>query len=156
MKASGCVFNALTVFFIALSIVACVWTGAVFMNPQGAFNPLKPPILDAADATPDPATVGTPTDEITFPTLPPEWTATPSPRPVTATPSDTLTPEPSETPEPTDTLVASPVGPTATQSETPQPTRTPSRTAPPPPPTADPGAYPASPVPTTAAPTAYP
>ncbi len=142
MKASGCVFNALTVFFIALSIAACVWTGAVFMNPQGPFNPLRPPILDAAEATTDPAAQGTPTEEVTFPTLPPEWTATPSPRPVTATPSDTLTPEPSDTAEPTETRLASPVGPTPTQSETPQPTRVPTNTVRPPPPTTDPGSYP--------------
>ncbi len=120
MKASGCLWNALTVFFIAMSVVACVWAGAVFMNPQGPFNPLKPVILDVVEDTPEPE--GTPTEVINFPTLPPVWTATFTPQPTTATPTQT------HTPAPTETVVASPVGPTATQSETPQPTRTPSRT----------------------------
>ena len=47
MKASGCIWNFLTIFFIALTLLACMWTVAVFMNPQGSLNPLKPADFDA-------------------------------------------------------------------------------------------------------------
>ncbi len=130
MKASGCIWNALTVFFIALSLLACVWAGAVFMNPGGPFNPLKPPILDGGAVSPVPDVAATPTPVDLFPTLPPEWTATFTPQPTPATPTETVEPTETDTPEPTVTVIGSPVGPTATQSETPIPTRTPTATRP--------------------------
>ncbi len=144
MKASGCVWNALTLFFLGLSLLACVWTGAVFMNPQGPFNPLKPPALDAVDGPEIPGAEGTPTEQIRFPTLPPEWTETFTPQATVATTTATLEPTETDTPEPTETVLGSPIGPTATQSETPIATRTPTRTPARVPPTATLGSYPAT------------
>jgi hypothetical protein len=141
MKASGCLWNALTVVFLGLSLAAVAWTGAVFINPQGPLNPLKPLPLDDASLPSEPGLVATPTELIEFPTLPPEWTATFTPRP---TASQTRTPTETDTPEPTATVDLSPVGPTATQSETPLPTRTPTRTPARVPPSATPGSYPAT------------
>lgn len=154
MKASGCLFNALAVLFIALSLATCAWTGAIFVNPQGPFNPLRPPVLDTPVALPSATPERQATDALNFPTLPPEWTATFTPRPATAT--ATHSPEPSATPVPSATVLASPVGPTATHSETPQPTRTPTRTVRPLPPSPTPGSYPATSVPPTPTSGGYP
>jgi hypothetical protein len=137
MKASGCLWNALTVLMLGLTVLACAWVGLVFANPQGPLNPLKPPML-GADGTAEPEALGTPTDVIEFPTLPPEWTATFTP---SASPTSTPTPTRTDTPAPTETVDLTPVGPTATQSETPQPTRTPTRTPRPVVPTSTPASY---------------
>lgn len=138
MKASGCLWNALTVLFVALTVMACVWVGAVFINPQGRFNPLRPVRPSPHASTPEPAPIGTAIDPELFPTLPPEWTATFTPP--AATPTRTTTPTVTLTPEASATVLLSPVGPTATQSETPEATAT--RTVRPPAASNTPRSYP--------------
>jgi hypothetical protein len=104
---SGLIFNLLTI----LVIIGVLCVGAVFLmiflNPQVAFNPYKPPTRIPTIALP----TSTPPAVIQ---LDPTWTPTPS-----AEPTATLTPRPTNTPLFTET-------PTATVAiETPQATLTP-------------------------------
>jgi hypothetical protein len=137
---------------LVMTLLSCVWVGAVFANPQGPFNPLKPPVGALAADTPTPsATIATPTDSIEFPTLPPVWTATFTPNAGTATPSATVT----RTPRPSATVPLSPIGPTSTETE--ELTATPTNTVRAPATTQAPGSYPATAgVPTATQGSAYP
>ena len=131
----------MTLVMLLLTALSCVWVCAVYMNPQGVFNPLKPPLAGTARGQDTPvAPPGTPTEEVVFPTLPPEWTATFTPQAAT----ETRTPRPTATERPaaTATVLLSPIGPTATESETPEVTRTPTRTVRPPTATPATGGYP--------------
>jgi hypothetical protein len=108
--------NQLAIAFAVLTVLSCLCSLVTFSNPKVFFNFLEPTrsaphVLPTSTASP-----------IRYPTLPPEWTHTPSP---------TLTGVPaSETPAPTPSLTASPTatGPTATATRTPSPTRTATRT----------------------------
>ena len=147
MKSTGCLWNGLTLLMLGLTMLTCMWVGAVFVNPQGPFNPFKPTLAGVPQSTeaPEirPATQGT---EEVFPTLPPEWTVTFTPAPETS-----ATPRPTNTRAartPTATEAFTPIGPTPTETETTEPTITPSPTARPPQPTQPPGGYPGTAVPT--------
>ncbi len=104
------VYQIGTVIVVVLIIVACMGMLLVFINPQIAINPFKPPV-DAALA----ALRATPTTVAGF-ALPATWTPTPT---LTPTPTETLTPTPTNTLTPT---------PTATPTITPIPTNTPTST----------------------------
>ena len=93
------IFNLLTAVFLLASAVLGGAYIVILVNPQIPLNPYPPPTL--------PPTIGPPTPTQTSAiTLPPEFTATPTFRPLsTATFTPTMTPEPTETLPPTETEV---------------------------------------------------
>src|SRR5574342_577232 len=112
---SGNIFNLLAVLFLALSCLTVACVAAVFAFPgliPAQFQP-PPPFVVAVFTLPPPST---PTNTSSVPTLPPEWTHTP-------TPTITGTPVPSDTPVDTPTGTERP-----TATSTPTVTRTPSKT----------------------------
>jgi hypothetical protein len=161
MRATDRLWNVLTALLLGLTAVSCLCVGAVFANPAGLFNALAPATMPVLLSAPTAAQFTTP---VTFPTLPPEWTATASPPPsvtptrrVTATKAEpentqSLAPGATVTPFPT------PIGPTITPTETELPTRTPTNTRPVPTRTPTQRSYPAAPtrVPVTNTPAGYP
>jgi type VI secretion system secreted protein VgrG len=116
---SSPLWNLLTVLTLGLTVLACVFVVALFVNPNAPYNPLPPYPAAVPDQATSPATQ--PVEPVGFPTLPPEWTATSRPSPTRPTATRTRTPAPSDTPEPTETEEL------ASTART--PTRTPTRTA---------------------------
>ncbi len=111
------IFQILTVLTVVLIAFVCMGMLLIFINPQIAINPFKPPSADTAALARE--TVG---PQSGF-ALPPTWTPTPT---LTPTPTDTPTPTPTHTLTPTPTL-------TPTMTPTPTPTRpspTPTRVPP--------------------------
>ena len=110
-------FQIATIVVVVMIFLACMGMALVFINPQVALNPLKPPIS---------------TLTLVIAALPATWTPTPTNTPTsTQTPTRTFTP--TFTPTPTNT-------PTNTPLFTPTRTRAPfTRT--PRPPTASPWSY---------------
>ena len=110
-------FQVATLVVIVAIVLVCMAYLLIFINPQVALNPFKPPL-------PTPTAIAA---------LPPTWTPT-----STNTPTPTLTPTftrtPTNTPLPTATPTETPILPTATATRRP-PTRTPR------PPTAIPSPY---------------
>ncbi|MDE3091225.1 MAG: hypothetical protein KGJ80_17795 [Chloroflexota bacterium] len=104
-------FQIATLVVVVLIALACMSFSLVFVNPQVAFNPLKPPL---------------PMPTLLLAGLPPTWTPTPT---------DTLTPTPTNTPTSTPTLTPTPTNtPTNTPIATPTRTRAPRTNTPKPPP----------------------
>jgi hypothetical protein len=100
-------FQIATLVVVVLIVLACMGLALIFINPQVALNPLKPPI---------------PTSTLVIAALPPTWTPTPTNTP-TLTPTPTPTSTPTLTPTPTHTPTNTPVAtPTRTR---PPATRTP-------------------------------
>lgn len=103
--------NRLTLVFLGLTGLVAVWYAAIFIAPDSALNPLRPPPLIVI-VTPTP--IGTPTQ-----TRPPTWTPSPTQPSVTPRPTSTVTrtstPRPTRTPLPTQTPTPS-ITPTATQN----------------------------------------
>ncbi len=111
-------YQIATLVVVVVTVLVCMYYFLIFINPQIALNPLKPPVpISTAVAV----------------QLQPTWTPTP-----TRTP--TLTPTPTNTPTitltPTNTAV-----PTQTRPPTATVTRRPPATSPPPPPTVSPYPY---------------
>ncbi|MBI5302459.1 MAG: hypothetical protein HY868_09995 [Chloroflexi bacterium] len=107
-------FQIATLVVIVIIVLVCMALGLIFVNPQVALNPFKPPL-------PTPTAIAA---------LPPTWTPTPTNTPTgTRTPTATGTPTvtPTETPIPS----ATPILPTSTPTRrpTPRPTRPPAPTA---------------------------
>lgn len=106
-------YQIATLVMVVLIILVCLCAALIFVNPQVALNPLKPPI---------------PTTTLVIAALPPTWTPTPTNTPTptytpTFTPSPTPTFTPTFTPTPTHTPTNTPV---ATPTSTRRPaTRTP-------------------------------
>ena len=108
--------NQWALIFAALTLLSCVCTVVTFFNPRVFFN-----VLDPTRVVPRVLPTVTPSP-LRYPTLPPEWTATPVPS-ATAT-QPTATASPTRTPTgPTDTPTR-----TLTPTRTPTATRTPTRT----------------------------
>jgi len=108
--------NQWAIIFAVLTVFSCLCSVVTFFNPQVFFNVLEPSRIAPRalpTITPSP---------LRYPTLPPEWTATPVPSASPTHPTDTATPVPSDTP------TITPTGPTATPSRTTTPTRTASPT----------------------------
>ena len=145
-------FDLVTLFLLGITVVACLCAGAIFANPDVAFNPLKPAHLSTAlpfptmvTAAPSPTRTAVPTLTATAsPTVAPTFTATE----IVATPSLPVITPATATPFPT------PVGPTETLAPTDQPTLT--ATPRPPRATATPGNYPGAPTATAGTPAGYP
>jgi hypothetical protein len=154
MKSIDRIWTGLAILLLLLTFTSCVCVATFFVNPSGVLSFLAPPTLPlpALLATPEPFLSATPV--ITFPTLPPEWTAAPAASPTKAAITATETPAV----DPNTATPGTPVGPTATATDEPLPTRTVTPTVPPPTRTGTPGSYPAEPgVPTaTSAPGGYP
>ncbi len=112
------IFQILTVLTIVLIAVMCMGMLLIFINPQIALNPAKPPSGARVAAVPTLAATS-----VSGFALPPTWTPTP-----------TLTPTPTETPTPTPTSTSTPtITPTPTETPTVTPTvpsRTPTRRPP--------------------------
>ncbi len=109
-------FQIATLVVIVMIVLVVMYYLMIFINPQVAMNPFKPPVSPTA----------------TRPGLPPTWTPTP-----TFTPTNTPTATPTFTPTPTET-------PTRTPTNTPVATATRTRppwTNTPRPPTASPYSY---------------
>src|SRR5258708_21276820 len=87
------VLNLLTLLSLAATGCVVVVVAALFLAPQAApgflVAPTKPPQVSAITVAPTTAV------PVAYPTLPPEWTATPSPLP---SPSNTPHPPSSDTP----------------------------------------------------------
>ena len=125
--------DQVTLALAALTVAAALCAVVVFLFPKIPINFLEPtrelpPALPSLTLTPR-----------LYPTLPPEWTLTPSPTTTatqpSATPSITASPTTSLTPAPTDTRAPTPTGPTRTprpplpyMSPTTAPTLTPNLT----------------------------
>src|SRR3970040_2335073 len=95
---SGNTFNILAVLFLALSCLTVACVAAMFAFPgliPAQFQPPTPFVVAVFTLPPLPPAV-TPTNTSGVPTLPPEWTHTP-------TPTITGTPTPSDTPVDTPT-----------------------------------------------------
>ena len=108
--------NQWAIVFALLTVLSCLCSVITFFNPQVFFNVLEPTRLAPRvlpTITPSPRR---------YPTLPPEWTATPALSASPTRPTDTATPLPSDTP----TITAT--GPTATPTRTPTATRTATKT----------------------------
>ncbi len=101
-------YQIATLVVVVLIVLACMGLALIFINPQVALNPLKPPI---------------PTTTLVILALPPTWTPTPTNTP-TRTPTPTSTFTPTFTPIPTNTPTNTPI-PTLTRRPTPRPTRPP-------------------------------
>jgi hypothetical protein len=124
VRLPSALFNLLTL----LTLVATCLLGAVFallflapaIVPSFLRQPTEPEQVAVATA------FHTPTPGIKFPTLPPEWTATPSPQPTdtpTAIPTDTASPTPADT---STAAASATLGASATSAGgTPQPSDTP-------------------------------
>lgn len=100
-------FQIATLVVIVLVVLVCMGMALIFVNPQVALNPLKPPL---------------PTTTLVVAVLPPTWTPTPTDTP-TLTPTPTSTDTPTFTPTNTNTPTNTPI-PTLTRRPTPRPTRT--------------------------------
>jgi hypothetical protein len=130
---SGNIFNVLAVLFLALSCLTVACVAAVFAFPgliPAQFQPPTPFVVAVFTLPPPPLTV-TPTNTSGVPTLPPEWTHTPTPTITdTPTPSDTPTITPTGTERPTATSTPTiTLTPSQTPTITPTgPTRTPTKT----------------------------
>jgi hypothetical protein len=112
-------FQVATLVVVVLIVLVCMGYLLIFVNPQVALNPLKPPL---------------PTSTLLLlSALPPTWTPTPTDTP-TLTPTPTPTDTPTLTPTSTDTPTNTPIF-TPTRRPTPRP----------PAPTASPWVYFASP-----------
>ncbi len=111
------IFQVATLVVAVLIVLVCMGYLLIFVNPQVALNPLKPPL---------------PTSTLQLSALPATWTPTPTNTP-TLTPTPTPTYTPTFTPTPTNT-------PTNTPIATPTRTRRPA-TRTPVPPTASPYIY---------------
>jgi hypothetical protein len=127
---SGSIFNIFAVLFLALSCLTAACVGAVLAFPGLVPVQFQPPtlVVIAVFTLPPKAT---PTNTSAVPTLPPEWTDTPTPT-VTDTPlpSDTpldtptgterptVTSTPTITFTPSKTPTLTPTGPTLTPSKT--------------------------------------
>ncbi len=101
-------FQIATLVVIVLIVLVCMGMALIFVNPQVALNPLKPPL---------------PTTTLVVAVLPPTWTPTPTDTP-TFTPTPTSTSTPTFTPTNTNTPTNTPI-PTSTRRPTPRPTRPP-------------------------------
>ena len=108
--------NQLAIVFGGLTVLSCLCSTVTFFNPHVFFNVLEPSRV-APRAVP--SLTASP---IRYPTLPPEWTLTPSPTVTPTAPTDTPTAPPSDTP------TITPTGPTPTRTRTPTPTRTATKT----------------------------
>ena len=114
--------NQWAIIFAALTVLSCLCSVITFFNPQVFFNVLEPTRVAPRvlpTITPSP---------LRYPTLPPEWTATPVPSISPTRPTDTATPLPSDTPTITPTGPTATPTRTATATRTPTPTHTPTRT----------------------------
>ena len=81
-----------TVVFLILTVLVLLCYLTIFLNPQIAFNPFKPPVLKLPSSAPKVAATELPT--FTPPlTYPPTWTPTATP-----TATGTFTPRPTATP----------------------------------------------------------
>lgn len=126
-------YQIATFVVVVLILLVCMCYLLIFVNPQVALNPFKPP-----RASPTAVALG----------LPPTWTPVPTSTDTpTFTPTRTFTPAPTETPTltplPTLPPTATPIPPTATATR-PTPTRTrrpPTATLPPPTPVPSPYTY---------------
>ena len=108
--------NQWALIFAALTVLSCLCSVVTFFNPHVFFNVLEP-----TRVAPHVLPTTTPSPR-RYPTLPPEWTATPVLSASPTRPTDTATPPPSETP----TMTAT--GPTVTPTRTPTATRTATKT----------------------------
>lgn len=98
-------FQVATLVVVVLIVLVCMGYLLIFVNPQVALNPLKPPL---------------PTSTLLLlSALPPTWTPTPTDTP-TLTPTPTPTDTPTLTPTSTDTPTNTPVF-TPTRRPTPRP-----------------------------------
>ena len=120
---SGNIFNILAVLFLALSCLTVACVAAVFAFPgliPAQFQPPTPFVVAVFTLLPPPA-AATPTNTSGVPTLPPEWTHTPTPT-ITGTPmpsdTPTITPTGTERPTATSTPTITPTGPTRTPTKT--------------------------------------
>jgi hypothetical protein len=137
-------FDLVTLFLLGITLVACLCAGAIFANPDVAFNPLKPAHVPTPLPFPTTVTAAPSPTRTASPTVAPTFTAT---VPV-ATPSLPVITPATATPFPT------PVGPTETLTPTEQPTWT--ATPRPPRATATLGNYPGAPTATAGTPAGYP
>jgi hypothetical protein len=108
--------NQLAIVFAALTVLSCLCSVVTFFNPRVFFNVLEP-----TRVAPHVLPTTTPSP-LRYPTLPPEWTLTPSPTITLVAATATQTPTPSATP------TFTPTGPTATHTRTSTPTRTATKT----------------------------
>lgn len=106
-------FQIATLVVIVIIVLVCMAFGLIYVNPQVALNPFKPPL-------PTPTAIAA---------LPPTWTPTPTNTP-TNTPTSTPTSTPTETPTPTPIPTETPIPPTLTPTRrpTPRPTALPAPT----------------------------
>ena len=87
--------GVLAAVVLTLTVVVLCFYATIFINPQSAFNPLKPPTAIVLVTPTRPGPTDTP-----LPTFPPTWTPTASP---THTSTPTVTPTATDTPLATNT-----------------------------------------------------
>ena len=104
MRQSSAIFNCLTLLILAATGLVVLIFALLFLAPGIVPSFLRQPTEPAQVAAATP--FRSPTPGLKFPTLPPEWTATPSPQP-TVTPTTTPTAAASATPAQSDTPAAS-------------------------------------------------
>ena len=133
MKASPRPFGFVVVILAGLLLL--LFLGATFILVQQylSLNQLTPAPQVTALAPVIVVVPGTNQTAMSYPTLPPEWTATSSPTATatapTPTPSETKAPTLTPTFLPTNTPAPTQAGPTRTRRPTGSPTSTPTRTA---------------------------
>lgn len=102
-------FQIATIVVVVLIVLACMGMMLIFINPQVALNPLKPPL---------------PTTTLVLAALPATWTPTPTETPTfTPTPTSTYTPTftPTKTNTPTNTPLFTPTRTRVPPTRTPRP-----------------------------------
>jgi hypothetical protein len=110
--------NQLTIALAGLTVLSCLCSVITFFNPNIFFNFLEP-----SRVAPHVLPTITPSP-IRYPTLPPEWTSTPSPAATAARATQTHIPAPSDTPTPTATGKPGTPKPGASATKTRTPTAT--------------------------------
>jgi len=101
-------FQIATLVVVVMIVLVVMYYLMIFINPQVAMNPLKPPVSPTA----------------TRPGLPPTWTPTPTFTPTntpTATPTFTATPTETPTSTPTNTPIATATRTRPPRTNTPKP-----------------------------------
>jgi hypothetical protein len=145
MKILDRVWLGLSALLVLMTVASCICVASVFVNPEGVFTFLAGPTAPLPVLLSTPPPFLSPTPVITFPTMPPEWTATTAPE-ASPTRRQGIAPEATASPTPdadsSPTAFPSPIGPTATDTEVTLPTRTATVRVPTPTRTATPGSYP--------------
>ena len=115
MRGQSNILNLLTLLILAATACVVAAVGLLFVAPGIVPVFLRQATSPAQVAIVTPLPTNTP--PTVYPTLPPEWTATPSPQPTaTATDTPVLTDTPTETPAPT--VTQAPTTPTSQASAT--------------------------------------